>query len=276
MSVATPSVVSSFPLGSRERAKEVQVYIHMCEPYGRSVKISLARSTSCATLYNRITAVLGRNSDIVRLTTRGGHSICPYYTLNELAGVYPCVDLELRVRHLGGKGGFGNMLRAQGGRMSARGKHESQDSCRDLQGRRLGSIKEAQLLAEYIAKEPDRKAALDEAQKRKYAKLERMLGREPKSMDDFQEAAEKLEEAGDSLDASHESAPSSSASASASVNETRTASAPKRKERLDDHEYVEQSREIVDNVRGAVAAAMKKRKGKKRAIDNVDKKATAT
>ena len=276
MSVATPSVVSPSPVGSRERARDVQVYIHMCEPYDQTVKMSLARSTSCATLFEGITAALGRSSDLARLTTRGGHSICSSHTLNELAGVYPYVDLELRVRHLGGKGGFGNMLRAQGGRMSARGKHESQDSCRDLQGRRLGSIKEAQLLAEYIAKEPDRKAALDEAQKRKYAKLERMLGREPKSMDDFQEAAVKLEEAGDSLDASHESAPSSSASASASVSETRTASAPKRKERLDDHEYIEQSREIVDNVRGAVAAAMKKRKGKKRAIDKVDKKATAT
>lgn len=77
MSVATPSVVSSFPLGSRERAKEVQVYIHMCEPYGRTVKISLARSTSCATLYDRITAVLGRNSDIVQRTVHDFHTKVP-------------------------------------------------------------------------------------------------------------------------------------------------------------------------------------------------------
>ncbi|CCU99023.1 unnamed protein product [Malassezia sympodialis ATCC 42132] len=158
---------------------------------------------------------------------------------------------------MGGKGGFGNMLRAQGGRMSARGKHESQDSYRDLEGRRLGSINEAKLLAEYIAKAPERQAALDEAQKRKYAKLEKMLGRTPKSMADFQEAAEKLDDAGDSLDASPElpgERPESSRAAS------------KRKERLEDHEYVEQSREIVSNVRSAVVSAMKKRKGKKRAI----------
>ena len=150
---------------------------------------------------------------------------------------------------MGGKGGFGNMLRAQGGRMSARGKHESQDSYRDLEGRRLGSINEAKLLAEYIAKAPERQAALDEAQK--------MLGRTPKSMADFQEAAEKLDDAGDSLDASPElpgERPESSRAAS------------KRKERLEDHEYVEQSREIVSNVRSAVVSAMKKRKGKKRAI----------
>ena len=40
-----------------------------------------------------------------------------------------------------------------------------------------------------------------------------------------------------------------------------------KRERLDDHDYVEQSREIVDHVRGAVASAMRKkrRKGKERA-----------
>ncbi|WFD20933.1 hypothetical protein MCAP1_003188 [Malassezia caprae] len=157
---------------------------------------------------------------------------------------------------MGGKGGFGNMLRAQGGRMSARGKHESQDSYRDLDGRRLGSINEAKLLAEYIAKAPERQAALDEAQKRKYAKLEKMLGRSPKSMADFQEAAEKLDDAGDSLETGPEPVERPESSQTAS----------KRKERLDDHEYVEQSREIVNNVRTAVASAMKKRKGKKRAV----------
>lgn len=53
------------------------------------------------------------------------------------------VTLELCVRVLGGKGGFGSQLRAAGGRMSA-GKSTNVDSCRDLNGRRLGSIKEAQ------------------------------------------------------------------------------------------------------------------------------------
>lgn len=136
--------------------------------------------------------------------------------------------------------------------MSARGKYESQDSCRDLQGRRIGVVKQAQLLAEYIAKEPERKAALDEAQKRKYAKLERILGREPKSMEDFTKAAEKLDDAGEGLEESPEPQPGPS-------------TAPKRKERLDDHEYVEQSREIVENARSAVASAMKKRKNKGKA-----------
>lgn len=53
------------------------------------------------------------------------------------------IRLELGVRLLGGKGGFGTQLRAAGGRMSA-SKATNVDSCRDLSGRRLGTIKEAQ------------------------------------------------------------------------------------------------------------------------------------
>lgn len=53
------------------------------------------------------------------------------------------VDLEVCARILGGKGGFGANLRAAGGRMNA-SKSTNFDSCRDLNGRRLGTIKEAQ------------------------------------------------------------------------------------------------------------------------------------
>ena len=93
----------------------------------------------------------------MRLTTRGGQPVYAH------AHVVADMDLVVRARFCGGKGGFGNMLRAQGGRMSARGKHESQDSCRDLQGRRVGSVKQAQLLAEYVAQASERQAAWDEA-----------------------------------------------------------------------------------------------------------------
>ena len=52
------------------------------------------------------------------------------------------VFLELCVRMRGGKGGFGSQLRAAGGRMSS-GKNTNNDSCRDLNGRRLRTIQEA-------------------------------------------------------------------------------------------------------------------------------------
>lgn len=55
---------------------------------------------------------------------------------------YP-ITLDVCVRVRGGKGGFGSQLRAAGGRMSS-GKATNTDSCRDLSGRRLSTIKEAQ------------------------------------------------------------------------------------------------------------------------------------
>lgn len=53
------------------------------------------------------------------------------------------IDVELAVRVRGGKGGFGTQLRAAGGRMAG-GKGANKDSCRDLSGRRLSTLKEAE------------------------------------------------------------------------------------------------------------------------------------
>lgn len=53
------------------------------------------------------------------------------------------IYLRLNVKLHGGKGGFASQLRAQGGRMSSN-KATNNDSCRDLNGRRLSTIKEAQ------------------------------------------------------------------------------------------------------------------------------------
>lgn len=52
------------------------------------------------------------------------------------------VFFELSGRLLGGKGGFGSMLRAQGGRMNAQ-KTTNFEACRDLQGRRIRTVNEA-------------------------------------------------------------------------------------------------------------------------------------
>ena len=150
------------------------------------------------------------------------------------------VSLRLTPRMRGGKGGFGSQLRAAGGRMSSQ-KTSNNDSCRDLSGRRLSTIKEAKKcacfcplvgcrlidplrshrLAEYLEQEPARKKAASEAQRAKLEALERKLG---------------LDKNG---------GPSGS-------GEPETLAG--KKHRLDDTEYLEQSREIVDNVKNAVAA----------------------
>ncbi|PWN53859.1 hypothetical protein IE53DRAFT_89998 [Violaceomyces palustris] len=181
------------------------------------------------------------------------------------------LSLQVLVRLPGGKGGFGSMLRAQGGKMSSGGKNANTDSCRDLNGRRLSTMKEAKKLAAYLEAEPARRAALSEAQAKKYAKLERMLGRAPKDAKDFEEAALKLDEAGDRLGSGSPEAEGSRGSGSGGdrgAGPSTTAQIGnnhigKRKERLEDNEYLEQSREIVENVRSAVATAMMKKKKKK-------------
>jgi len=143
------------------------------------------------------------------------------------------ISLQLLPRLLGGKGGFGSQLRAAGGRMSSQ-KTSNNDSCRDLTGRRLSTIKEAKKLAEYIESEPARKKAEAEAKKAKLEALEKKLG------------ISKDEEPGQN-----------------------------KKRRLDDDEYIEQSKEIVENVKSAVSAALLKKKKKAKVNHDSSKPADA-
>ncbi|KAH9481686.1 Telomere maintenance protein SDE2 [Psilocybe cubensis] len=142
------------------------------------------------------------------------------------------VTLRLSPRVLGGKGGFGSQLRAAGGRMSSQ-KTNNNDSCRDLTGRRLSTIKEAKKLAEYIESEPARLAAKAEAQRLKLENLERKLG----------------------IEKSASSSKSNDPNAPAEV-------LAGKKHRFDDTEYLEKSQELKDNVKNAVSAALLKKKKK--------------
>jgi len=148
------------------------------------------------------------------------------------------VSLRLVPPMRGGKGGFGSQLRAAGGRMSSQ-KTNNNDSCRDLSGRRLSTIKEAKKLAEYLEQEPARKKAAAEAQRAKLEALERKLG----------------------LDGG--AGPSSSGG-----DPTQVAG---KKHRFDDNEYLEQSRELVDNVRSAVTAGLRKKRKKAKVDQSLPK-----
>lgn len=70
--------------------------------------------------------------------------LAPSSLLSDIGHVpAPFVSVDVCVRVRGGKGGFGTNLRAAGGRMSM-GKANNTDACRDLSGRRLSTLKEAQ------------------------------------------------------------------------------------------------------------------------------------
>lgn len=103
-------------------------------------------------------------------------------------------------------------------------KTSNNDSCRDLSGRRLSTIKEAKRLAEYIESEPARKKAAQEAKRAKLEALEKKLG---------------------IVDGAGPSEPLAG-----------------KKHRFDDTEYLEQKEEIVENVKSAVAAGLMKKKKK--------------
>ncbi|KAH8555374.1 telomere stability and silencing-domain-containing protein [Umbelopsis sp. PMI_123] len=104
-----------------------------------------------------------------RITTVGGKDLddsAPIFNENDNFG--PIV-YNLSIRMIGGKGGFGSMLRAQGGRMNAQ-KTTNFDACRDLQGRRVKAVNDAKKLAEYLETLPEREREKAEKLKQKIEK----------------------------------------------------------------------------------------------------------
>nr|CAG8591050.1 8751_t:CDS:2 [Entrophospora candida]CAG8604733.1 13804_t:CDS:2 [Entrophospora candida] len=74
--------------------------------------------------------------------------------------------LTLKLPLYGGKGGFGSMLRAQGGKMASQ-KTTNFEACRDLNGRRLRTVNEAKRLADLLEKEPERERVRNDKIQRK-------------------------------------------------------------------------------------------------------------
>ncbi|KAK5647656.1 hypothetical protein RI129_002548 [Pyrocoelia pectoralis] len=73
-------------------------------------------------------------------------------------------SVHVCLRNVGGKGGFGSMLRAIGAQIE---KTTNREACRDLSGRRLRDINEEKRLKTWIAQQVDReKEAADNKQKK--------------------------------------------------------------------------------------------------------------
>lgn len=80
------------------------------------------------------------------------------------------VMLFFECRLVGGKGGFGSMLRAIGAQIE---KTTNREACRDLSGRRLRDINEEQRLKKWISSQSEREKELEEKKKKKLEKLSR-------------------------------------------------------------------------------------------------------
>nr|XP_034375721.1 replication stress response regulator SDE2 [Arvicanthis niloticus] len=101
---------------------------------------------------------------------------------------------SLEPRLLGGKGGFGSMLRALGAQIE---KTTNREACRDLSGRRLRDVNHEKAMAEWVKQQAEREA---EKEQRRLERLQRKLA-EPAhcfTNPDYQrqchEMAERLED----------------------------------------------------------------------------------
>lgn len=114
------------------------------------------------------------------LSFRSGAPIYKLQLENAIGNLAPegILDFRMNTRLCGGKGGFGSMLRAQGGRMSKKKKKQQQqkndnhDNWRTVDGQRVRDLNRAKTLAQHLdSRQTDKKALLEQ----KRAKLERIL-----------------------------------------------------------------------------------------------------
>ncbi|KAJ7951296.1 Protein SDE2-like protein [Quillaja saponaria] len=112
--------------------------------YTLSVKHRLYEITRIPPRYQRlITGVRNLNDEesVISSTTEGG-------------GIFPTVHLLLRL--IGGKGGFGSLLRGAGTKAGQK-KTNNFDACRDMSGRRLRHVNAEKKLEEWKAEEEERR-----------------------------------------------------------------------------------------------------------------------
>ncbi|EWC48727.1 hypothetical protein DRE_00032 [Drechslerella stenobrocha 248] len=126
-----------------------------------TLSLPLPSTSSISDIFTTLDAYLPSITAPLRLSTTSGKLLSPFSDsrLSTLAGASTNDFLTLRLTAPlpGGKGGFGSQLRAAGGRMSSRKRkgQENSDSCRNLDGRRLRTVKEAKALAQYLETKPD-------------------------------------------------------------------------------------------------------------------------
>ncbi|EDO33018.1 predicted protein [Nematostella vectensis] len=139
--------------------------------------------------------------EIANLTKQG--TIKDFYLLHNGHLVFPsdgillAPDDTLRIipRLVGGKGGFGSMLRAIGAQIE---KTTSREACRDLSGRRMRDVNDEKKITEWVAKQAERER---EAARRKQEKMEKRRSLPNHNFDDasytqqIQENAGKIEDA---------------------------------------------------------------------------------
>lgn len=107
--------------------------------------------------------------------------------------------IDVVPRLVGGKGGFGSMLRALGAQIE---KTTNKEACRDLSGRRLRDINDEERLRKYVNNMAEKEQEKAEKKKAKIEKLEKLVNNggkftltDPKVVEETTKAAENVHEA---------------------------------------------------------------------------------
>ena len=246
------SSTSTAPIQRNMSPSFTNIFVSAFSPYPSTLSLQLP---SDAPALSTLTYVLSPLCDETQqcLSTINGRSISSEMSVASLAASSSTVRLAIRLP--GGKGGFGSQLRAAGGRMNSKKNGQNNtDACRDLNGRRLSTIKEAKKLADYLASAPEREQLRIQQTRERLAKLQEEIKRA-----DGEIASAKVVEGSSSSavvgrPGAGDAAEDAAEAPAQPVAGPSTSAPAGRKRRLDDQKYVQESREMVDNVKSAVAA----------------------
>ncbi|XP_028157027.1 replication stress response regulator SDE2 [Ostrinia furnacalis] len=138
-----------------------------CQVYFENHLVSQLDCTNVSSLKQKISQEYAVPCEDLYATFQG-KLIADDYELNDCENV-----VRVFTRLVGGKGGFGSMLRAIGAQIE---KTTNREACRDLSGRRLRDINEEKRLRKWLEGQEDRER---EALERKQRKIEKLIA-EPK------------------------------------------------------------------------------------------------
>ncbi|XP_077262779.1 splicing regulator SDE2 [Temnothorax americanus] len=142
------------------KADFIQIKMLNVEIVGVSVKCSFDTPISVPELKQAVEEATGLSREQYYVLYNG--------RLLQEADTCPNGHATVVPRLLGGKGGFGSMLRAIGAQIE---KTTNREACRDLSGRRLRDINEEKRLKAWIEKQAKREKEEVERRKRKLEKL---------------------------------------------------------------------------------------------------------
>jgi len=135
-------------------------------PNSKSVWLPAENVSQCRT---QIQDARGIPSDILIFYYNGRRA-------SENQNLDPNATVDVALSILGGKGGFGSMLRALGAQIE---KTTNNEACRDLSGRRLRDINEETRLKNYVAGHAEREREKAKKKEEKLEKLRKLV--DPKS-----------------------------------------------------------------------------------------------